>query len=229
MRGKTDNRNLAEKLRIEQGLSYAEISRLTGVSKSTLSGWLKDIPLTIEQQLQLQEKMEANRASFAARAWSINRTRYQKARQQADQVGVRVFTELPKHRSIDELSLAMLYLGEGSKSYGRVQIANTQVAILRYFLTTFKRLYRIDETRLSFRLNLVKAAVSFDKDFIDWWKAELRYPNARFLKTQYDTRSHVKKITDNYHGVCTLTYYDTYLQRQLLSLATVYITSHSYI
>jgi transcriptional regulator with XRE-family HTH domain len=227
MRAKADIRNLAEKLRKEQGLSYAEISRITGVSKSTLSAWLKDISLTIEQQLYLQEKMEVNRASFAARAWLINRTRYQKAHLQADQAGVRVFTELPKHRSIDELSLAMLYLGEGSKSYGRVQIASTQVEILRYFLSMIKRLYKIDETRLSFRLNLIKAAVSSEKDFIDWWKTELRYTRARFLKTQYDPRSHAKKLTNDYRGVCTLTYYDTYLQRQLISLATVYITSQS--
>src|SRR4030042_2988957 len=56
MRPKTEKRRLAERLRIEQGLSYAEISKLAGVSKSTLSAWLKDISLTNEQQLQLQGK-----------------------------------------------------------------------------------------------------------------------------------------------------------------------------
>jgi hypothetical protein len=119
----------------------------------------------------------------------------------------------------------MLYLGEGSKSYGRVQIASTQADILHYFLTTLKQLYRIDETRLSFRLNLVIAAITFESDFIDWWKTELRYPSARFSKTQYDPRSKVKKITGDYRGVCTLTYCDTYLQRKLVSLANVYINS----
>jgi hypothetical protein len=98
---------------------------------------------------------------------------------------------------------------------------------LRYFLNTLKRIYKVDESRLSFRLNLIDAAVTLEKDFIEWWKTELHYPNARFSKTQYDSRSQAKMMTSDYHGVCTLTYYDTYLQRRLISLATVYINSRS--
>jgi transcriptional regulator with XRE-family HTH domain len=227
MRAKPEKRSLAENLRKEQGLSYADISRLTGVSKSTLSAWLKHIALTDKQQAQLRDRMETNRATFAARAWAINRERYQKARQQAYQAGADVLTELPQHRSVDELSLAMLYLGEGSKCFGRVQIANTQAEILLYFLTMLRGLYQIDENRLCLRLNLIKAASPFENDFIAWWKVELRYPNARFLKTQYDSRSRKETITDGYHGVCTLTYYDTYLQQRLIGLGNEYISSRS--
>jgi len=227
MRVKTEKRIMAEKLRKEQGLSYSDISELTGVSKSTLSAWLKHIYLSDEQQIQLRKKMETNRASFAARAWPVNRERFHNARQQAILDGSNILSELPKHRSVDELSLAMLYLGEGSKSYGRVQIASTEARILRYFLTNLKRLYMIDEKRLSFRLNLINAAYPLEKELISWWKNELCYPNARFIKTQYDSRSTKELITDNYRGVCTLTYYDTYLQQRILSLANTYISTCS--
>jgi transposase-like protein len=224
MRAKTEKRIQAEKLWSEQGLSYADISKQTGVSKSTLSAWLKHIYLSKEQQEQLRKRMEANRASFAARVWSVNRERFLIARQRAAQDGIDVLSELPKHHSIDELSLAMLYLGEGSKSYGRVQIASTDVTILRYFLKMLKKRYQIKETRLCFRLNLVNAAYPLENDFITWWKKELNYPNARFIKTQYGLRSHVESLTDDYHGVCTLTYYDTYLQQRIISLANAYIS-----
>jgi DNA-binding transcriptional ArsR family regulator len=223
MRAKNEKRILAEKLRREQGLSYSEIAKLTGVSKSTLSAWLKYIYLSDEQQKQLSEKMEANRASFSARAWSVNRERFLNARRKAIQDGIDVLVELPKHHSVDELSLAMLYLGEGSKSYGRVQIASTEVKILHYFLTMLRSLYQVNENRLCFRLNLINAAYPLEKDFISWWKKELCYPYARFIKTQYDSRSHKESITGDYHGVCTLTYYDTYLQQRILSLANAYI------
>jgi len=225
MRAKIEKRIMAEKLRREQGLSYSDISELTGVSKSTLSAWLKHIYLSDEQQKQLAKKMETNRASFAVRAWPVNRERFLKARQQAIRDGIDILTELPKHPSVDELSLAMLYLGEGSKSYGRVQIASTEAGILRYFLTMLIRLYRINENRLCFRLNLINAAYPLEKELITWWKNELSYPNARFIKTQYDSRSHKESITDDYHGVCTLTYYDTYLQQRILSLANTYIST----
>jgi len=227
MRAKPENRILAEKLRVEQGLSYNEISSLTGTSKSTLSGWLKGLLLTEEQRLKLQEKMEANRSTFAQRAWLVNRERHEKAHTIAVQAGINVVNELPKHRSIDELSLAMLYLGEGSKGYGRVQIASTQANILLYFLAMLKKLYQINETRLSFRLNMVNAAKPHEEEYILWWKTELRSPHARFLRTQYDPRSRVTKITNGYHGVCTLTYYSTALQQRLINLANAYISRSS--
>jgi transcriptional regulator with XRE-family HTH domain len=225
MRVKTEKRIMAEKLRREQGLSYSDISKIIGISKSTLSAWLKHVNLSDMQQKHLRNKMETNRASFAARAWPVNRERFLNSRQQAIRDGVDILSELPMDQSVDELSLAMLYLGEGSKSYGRVQIANTEARILRYFLKMLKQLYRINENRLSFRLNLINAAYPLEKEFISWWKNELYFPNARFIKTQYDSRSHKESITGDYHGVCTLTYYDTYLQQRIISLANTYIST----
>jgi predicted transcriptional regulator len=76
VRAKSARRIEAERLRTEQGLSYREIGEVTGVNRSTLSYWLRDIPLTAEQEARLQERIRANRATFAARAWPINRERY---------------------------------------------------------------------------------------------------------------------------------------------------------
>jgi len=53
MRVKSEKRLLAEKLRCQQGLSYNEISALTGISKSTLSSWLREFSLTPEQGARL--------------------------------------------------------------------------------------------------------------------------------------------------------------------------------
>lgn len=52
MRGKarTEDKEWARKLRLEQRLSSSEISNILGVPRPNLSGWLKDIPLTLEEQ-----------------------------------------------------------------------------------------------------------------------------------------------------------------------------------
>ena len=76
MRAKSEDRLKAEKLRRELGLSYTEIAERTDVSKSTLSNWLRDIPLTPQQEARLQERLHTNRASFAARALPIYRERH---------------------------------------------------------------------------------------------------------------------------------------------------------
>lgn len=227
MRAKSAKRLEAERLRKEQGLSYREIEALTGISRSTLSHWLRDISLTPEQEARLSERLRSNRATFAARAWKVNRDRHKQAREEARQVGVSVVADLPTEACVDELALAMLYLGEGSKSGGRVQMASTNPDILRYFLSALKSLYNVEEERLSFRLNLVEAARPLEQRLLQWWSRELGCPQEQFIKTQFDVRSHRTQVTEDYHGVCTITYHSTYLQERLLGLAYAYIQSRA--
>lgn len=223
MRAKSKERLRAELLRREQGLSYNEIAALTRISKSTLSAWLREVPLTKEQEMRLQQRLCANRSSFAARALPINRERHQRARQQAYQSGVNVAAALPDQLHTHELALAMLYLGEGAKRNSAVQIANTDPSILRFFLWALRHLYNIDERRLSFRLNLIEAARPYEENFIVWWCQQLNCAHEQFKKTQFDSRSHATHITDNYHGVCTANYNDLFLQQHILGLAHAYI------
>jgi len=223
MRAKSKEHLRAEQLRREQGLSYNEIAALTRISKSTLSAWLRDIPLTLEQETRLQERLRSNRSSFAARALPINRERHQRARQRAYQSGVDIAKGVPDQANIHELALAMLYLGEGAKRNSVVQIANTDSSILRFFLWALRQLYDIDEKRLSFRLNLIEAARSREENFIVWWCQQLGCSREQFRKTQFDPRSHATHITDNYRGVCTASYNDLFLQQHILGLAHAYI------
>ena len=51
MRVKSQQRLEAEQLRADEGLSYNEIAARTGLSKSTLSHWLRDIPLILSMKL----------------------------------------------------------------------------------------------------------------------------------------------------------------------------------
>ena len=60
MKGKSEKRLLAERLRRDQGYSYNEISEQIGVNKSTLSNWLKNISLTLEQEQRIQQRIEDN-------------------------------------------------------------------------------------------------------------------------------------------------------------------------
>lgn len=223
MRAKSPARLEAERLRREEGLSYKEIAERTGLSKSTLSHWLRDISLQPEHEARLTERLRANRAGLAARAWPTNRTRYAQARAEAYQGGMAVVARLPDDHAVQELALAMLYLGEGSKSGNRVQMASTDAGILRYFVEVLTELYQVDPNRLSFRLNLVELARSLEPQLRAFWCQQLGCLPSQFLKTQFDRRSNANAISPDYHGVCTVTYHDTYLQQRLLGLAYTYI------
>ncbi|NIS82527.1 MAG: helix-turn-helix domain-containing protein [Anaerolineales bacterium] len=102
MRAKSERRLLAEKLRRQHGLSYNQIAAQTGISKSTLSYWLRDLLLTPEQEARLQARLEAVQATFAARALPINRKRYRLARERAYQIGVDIVERLNGGQDINE-------------------------------------------------------------------------------------------------------------------------------
>jgi len=53
MRAKSKRRLEAERLRLDEGLSYNEISTRMNISKSTLSYWLRDLALTPEHEERL--------------------------------------------------------------------------------------------------------------------------------------------------------------------------------
>ena len=227
MRPKSPQRLLAEKLRREQGMSYREIAARLKISKSTLSGWLKGIVLTPAQEARLQKRLQGNRASFAARALPINRQRYRLAREAAYQSGVAVVAQLPPGAEVDELAFALLYLGEGTKGQGKVQLASMDAAILRFVRWCLPALYGIDEGRLSFRLNLVERARRREKALIAWWARTLDVTPGQFAKTQFDKRSGTQQVSKEYRGVCTVTYNDTYLQQHILGVAQTYIRART--
>jgi transcriptional regulator with XRE-family HTH domain len=222
MKGKSDKRLQAEQLRRELGYSYNEISQQIGVSKSTLSHWLKQISLTLEQEQRIQQRIEDNQTAFVAKARKTNKEKFKKARQVAYQKGEEIASLVPDNDAVHELALAMLYLGEGDKTGNRVQIANTDPAVLRYFLWAVEKLYNINRTEMSLRLNLIELAKPRETEMIKWWANVLDCAVTQFQKTQFDTRSKYKNITENYHGVCTITYSDTYLFERITGVYSTY-------
>jgi hypothetical protein len=99
-----------------------------------------------------------NQTEFVAKARKTNQQRFRNARDQAFRTGTEIASLVPDNDVVHELALAMLYLGEGDKSGHRVQIANTDPVVLQYFLWAIERLYKIDRSEMSLRLNLVEVA-----------------------------------------------------------------------
>jgi transcriptional regulator with XRE-family HTH domain len=223
MKVKSEKRLLAEQLRLEEGLTYGEISEQIGVSKSTLSNWLKNVHLSPDQEKRIQQRIENNQFAFVAYARQINKERFRQARANAFQTGVSIVSNFPDDIAIHELALAMLYLGEGDKTGNRIQIASIDPHILQFFLWAMEKIYEVDKTQMSFRLNLVEAARPIESRMINWWAKQLFCSPTQFMRTQFDRRSKYTGITNNYHGVCTVTYNDTYLYERLVGVYSTYI------
>jgi len=227
MRAKSQKRTEAESLRREQGLSYSEIAALTGVSKSTLSNWLRDIALAPEHQAHLQQRLQENRAAFAARAWPINRERHERARQEARGRGATVAASVPDAQAVHELAFAMLYLGEGAKSAGFVELSSTSPEILRYALWVLRHLYHVAERRITCYIHLIAAAAPLEEQLLEWWGQQIGVDRAQFRKTNYDRRPRRVDVSEDYHGVCALRVTDRALQQHILGLAEAYVSART--
>src|SRR4029453_9044945 len=90
---KTAERNQARRMRSEEGRSIKEIARLLGVSRSSVSHWVRDIELTDAQHSALQarnrlyERQRLARAAMAAKARARRVAAQQEGRGQARNLG----------------------------------------------------------------------------------------------------------------------------------------------
>ncbi len=140
MRLRLEEKSIAQKMRRE-GFSYREIqAKLPTVSKSTLSGWLKQTELSPMQQERIIQKMRISGSVGRQKGAFVNkearRKRLSKARLEAIQ-------NFPKLLCDPLFSVGlMLYWAEGAKTSEMFQFVNSSpelIQIMVRWLTTVCR------------------------------------------------------------------------------------------
>jgi hypothetical protein len=157
-----------------QGKTYSDIKQTLNISKSTLSGWLSDMPLSPEQMRQVRDLNPKRIERFRETMLAKREDRLKIALVEAHKdIGV---------LSRRELFIAGLYLywGEGLKSArGTVGIANTDPAVIRTFLAWLDTI-GISQTQIRIRLHLYNDMDAQEQ--IHFWSEELKIPKSQFRK-----------------------------------------------
>lgn len=210
----------ARKLR-KEGNSIRSIEKELGVPRSTLSGWFKDIELSEKQKDQLENnRLEAlEKAREKAKRWHKDQKqkRIEQIQNEADEVLTHIDLE---DQFVQELALALLYLGEGSKSDKETSLSSTSPDILYFFISSLKRLYDIDTEDFYCELQL---RMDQDEDEeINYWMNQLDLPRENFPKVYYDKRTEGSKTHSDYHGACHVRVWRVAIQRRLLYLGEEY-------
>jgi hypothetical protein len=202
-RAKDDLRETAVAMR-QQGHSYREIREVVGVAKSTLSLWLRDIPLTEEQQRALTLRGPVATSARAEENRAVAARRRARVRSQArDQI-----LEL----SESELFVAgvVAYWAEGSKNkpwrHGQaVQFMNSDPAMIRLFLR-WLRLVGVSREALVFRVHIHESADCHGA--VRFWSGVVEAPESQFGNPTIKTHKPLtvrKNVGPDYHG-CLLVY-----------------------
>lgn len=194
MRREKDH-NKAIELRLK-GQSYSQIKNKLGLSKSTLSGWLANYPLSSERIKELRDRNPRRIENFRQ---TMRRKREMKNQAAYSKVGSDI-----RKLSNREILIGgfFLYWGEGTKtSPSSVVISNTDPCVHRYFIRWI-RLLKVPTEKIHVRLHLYRD-MDVGKE-IRFWSKELNLPIKLFRRPSIK-QSNLSDVTYKNgfgHGTC---------------------------
>jgi hypothetical protein len=158
----------------KKGMSYSQIKESLGISKSTLSGWLYNMPLSEKRIRELQ-------ADSPIRIERYRNTMRMKKETRLKEVYKKVSKDVGSLSKRD-LFLAglFLYWGEGTKAQNSlVALTNTNPDMLKFFIKWLK-LFGIKNKDLKVKLHLYSDMNI--KESISFWSQELEISLNNFYK-----------------------------------------------
>jgi transposase-like protein len=167
---KTEERERARRLRREQGLPVNEIAGIVGVSVSSVSVWVRDVPLTPEQEAALDARNPVRNGQ--RRGTHNNSRRCRDIRKAAQQHG----RERARDGDADFIAGCMLYWAEGSKRRNTVTFTNADADLVAVFLRFLRKCYAVTDDRVTLSVNCFLENGLTVEAIQDWWLDRLDLP-----------------------------------------------------
>ncbi|MEP7291210.1 MAG: hypothetical protein ABI835_05480, partial [Chloroflexota bacterium] len=208
----------ARRLRRE-GMSLKDIAKLLGVAKASVSVWVRDIPLTDEQNATLRDKYHHYDAKIKG-----SRANFQKGLEQriAYQQEGRA-----KAREGDSLHLAgcMLYWAEGSKSRASLELVNSDPDMLSFFIKFLRESLCVSETKLSARIICYTNNGVSIQEIESYWLNKLSLQRTALRKTTDNAqpKSSQQRGRKLMYGVCVLSVHSVKAKQHVYGALQEYI------
>jgi predicted transcriptional regulator len=182
----------------KRGKSYSEIKELIGVSKSTLSSWLRDYPLSKKDLVRLRDKNPIR----------IEKTRVTKRKKREARLKLVKERVLKDIGTCDSNSLLLagffLYWGEGGKtSPYTISMSNTDPAVLCFFISWLENL-GWKRNRIKVRIQIY-SDMNYDKE-LPYWSKMLGVSKSAFRKpyVKKTKRADMTYKSKHSHGTCNV-------------------------
>lgn len=207
------------------GKTYGEIQNAIGkrLPKSTLSYWCKDILLPEDYQKRIEKMTLVNIQRGRAIALVVNKARREKYLRSIEKENKHLVGVLENNADAAKIALAMLYLGEGSKTVGSLVFGNSDPAIISLFIKLLRQCYDIDEKK--FRGTLQCRADQNIKKLENFWSEITSIPLSQFYKARVDPRTIGKSSKkQDYKGVCRIDYFSARVYTELMCIGRILTT-----
>lgn len=206
----------------KKGKTFFEIRKLLRkeIPKSTISYWCRDIKLSREKKRRIDKIILKNAHKNRKKALKVikdKRQRYLKSIYDNNSNINKLF----EHSEISRLSLALLYLTEGSKSVkGQLMFGNSNPNIIKLFLKLLRKCYDVKENM--FRCTLQCRADQNINGLEEFWSKTTKIPLNLFYKARIDPRSIKSKTKKkDYKGVCRINHFSGHIRNELDIIANI--------
>jgi hypothetical protein len=195
---KTRERDLARRLRREEGAAIGEIAERLRVSKSSASLWVRDIELTTEQREALLQRNPAYNRQLSG--WTKMAARRRAERERFQEEG------RSRARGGDPLFVAgcMLYWAEGAKGRNQLQFANSDPVMARFFVDFLRRYFDLEE-EIRITCHLYADHLAKQTEVEQFWLEALALPRTSLRKSVvnvYSKYSKRRRVGNLPYGTC---------------------------
>ena len=210
-RGKVAEQERARDLRA-QGWAYAEICAELGVSRSSVSLWVRDV--------QVDEAVWSTRVRQTRNYGARNRAPNALQRAKAEQIERCAAEASAWLGALSERDLFVagiaLYAGEGFKTGGAVGMANSDPHVLLLFLRWLRTFFDVDESRLRMRVYLhegldLEVATSY-------WSEVTGIPRSQFGAPYRAANDPTRRKSKHLMGCPAIRYSSVHVLRRILAL-----------
>ena len=196
---KDDLRDAARHLR-DQGLAYNEIAARLGVSKSSISLWVRDMP---RPERLSYEACRERQAAGVALYWAVERQRREDAKVAVSRAAAQELGQLTSREILIAGAIAYWCEGAKNKPYrrsDRVDFINSDPMMIKFFLR-FLETAGISTDRLIFRVCIHETAdIAAAERF---WRETIGVEGAQFnraLIKHHKPRTSRKNVGAGYYG-----------------------------
>lgn len=222
---KTSLREKAIDLRLKKRFSYGQIRKRIPVAKSTLSYWLREIPLSKDEihnlRVQNGKSNDTGREKFRLTMQKKRETDFRRVylKQKKNLTGV----------SKDAFFVAglMLYLGEeDKKNRNKIALVNTDIRVIRFFVKWLIGHFKVPKEDIRVQLQLYEN-MDIEKERL-FWQKELGITKKQFYKP-YIHR--LKKSSFSYresyrHGTCGIHLPGTKRKTMLMAMLQAFLDNY---
>lgn len=202
----------------KQGFSLREISLKLGVSKSSASLWMRDVPLSKHAQKILDDKFTNGQLA----AQKSKRAETDRRLIVAKEIGHRTVQSAEMDSDAKRILCAMVYWCEGAKSRNDQSFifTNSDPTLVRTFLGLFRKGFVLDEKK--FRVAMHLHDYHDEKKQLLFWSKVTNIPLPQFLRS-YRKPHTGKQIHEGYAGCISVRYHDVEVAREIQAIARAFM------